>query len=219
MIQWSHAWAITLRHLRLLIHDVNMQIALFFWPFLNIVVWGYLGIWMQNQDSRLQLVLIGSIFLWEIINRSSITIALGFLEELWAQNLTVLFATPLKLSEWVLGIITYSALTTIALVLYCFALIKYLYAIPTDFLLRISLLFGPPLFLASIALGFLALQVVLYRGKRASEFVFLIVWIMAPLSGAFYPREVLPAWVQAVGNVIPMSYIFSALRRYILKTV
>lgn len=217
MIEFQHAWAITLRHIRQVMHDVNAQIAILFWPLLNIVIWGYLGLWMQhNNNPLLQTALLSSIFLWELFARGSIMISLSLLEELWSNNITSLFATPLRLSEWILGTIIFSGLTTLFTAVYCFCLIKLLYGLPAGLLMHIFLLFTPPLFIASIATGLLALQVVLYRGKRAAEFVFLAVWIIAPLSGVFYPREVLPVWAQRVGDVLPMSYIFAAQRNYIL---
>lgn len=218
MIHIQHTWAVTLRHIRLLMHDINMQIAFLFWPFLDIVIWGYVGIWMQQgHNPLLQRALLGSIFLWQIVNRGSILVCLGFLEELWSYNLTVLFATPLRLSEWIIGIIQYSALTALAITLYCVLLIKLLYTLPLSFLWHCVVLYGPPLFLSSLALGFLSLQVILYRGKRAAEFVFLAVWITAPLSGVFYPPEILPLWLQKIGALLPMSYLFKALRKEVLE--
>ncbi len=218
MISIEHAWAVTLRHIKLLLHDTNMQIAFLFWPFLDIVIWGYVGTWMQQgQGSLFQQALLGSIFLWQIVNRGSIIVCFGLLEELWSQNLTGLFSTPLRLCEWIIGVIFYSALTALVIFLYCSILIKLLYMIPASFLWHCTILYGPPLFISSLALGLLSLQVVVYRGKRAAEFVFLAVWLTAPLSGVFYPTEVLPTWLQKIGSVLPMTYIFRALRQEVLE--
>jgi len=37
-----------------------------------------------------------------------------------------------------------------------------------------------------------------------------------PFSGAYYPIEVLPAWAQKVSAMLPMSYVFTGMRQYVL---
>jgi ABC-2 type transport system permease protein len=217
MIDRQHVWAVTLRYLKVLMRDRNAQVATVFWPFLNIVIWGYFSTWMSTTGSNnLQLVLLSALVLWELVNRTSFMLSVTLLEELWSGNLMTFFATPLYLGEWVAGALLFTGILVAGIMCYCCLLVKLLYGIPLAFLGHIILLFGPPLALASISVGFFALSLILFRGKRASELVFLLIWILAPISGVFYPQEVLPLWVQKIGAYLPLSYIFSGLRGYVL---
>lgn len=217
MMRLAHVWAVALRHIKLLLYDVNMQLTFLFWPFIDVVIWGYLGAWMQaGHDPNLQAALLSAILLWQVVNRISQSIGLSFLEELWSGSLIVLFSTPLRVCEWMAGAILYSILAAAVVIVYCLALVKCMYPVPLTLLLKNCLLFGPPLLLSGIWMGLLGLQIVLHRGKRASEFTYLVAWITAPISGVFYAREILPVWAQKIGNILPMTYAFTGLRRSIL---
>lgn len=214
----QHIAAIILRHLYVLKTDVSRLLAIFFWPLLNILIFGYLGIWMQQQQTTLpniEWVLIFSIVIWEICTKTSAEISIGLLEEFWSYNLVTLFASPLKLYEWLFGIICF-ALCVVGMVnIYCAVLIKLIYGIPLLASLKVFLLFGPPLFISGIFLSTFGLCLLVYFGKRIAEMTWIIGWGFSPLSGVFYPVDVLPLAIQKISAVLPMTYVFKALRHFL----
>lgn len=217
MISLQHVWAVALKHLRILRHDSNIQLAIVFWPLLNLIIWGYLGAWMQQGTNlQLQAAFLNSLLLWQTVGRTSLLFGISLMEELWSGSLTVLFATPLSIIEWILGIMLYSVLTSLLALGYCVIVVLCIYRMPLETLLSNCLLFGPPLVLSGICIGLLNLQLILYGGKRADALTYIVVWLFAAISGVFYAREVLPAWVQKVGDLLPLSYGFSGLRNYVL---
>lgn len=220
MIKFSPLWAITVRHLRLYKHDLNLLLMISFWPLLDVVTWGYLGSWIQEsgitQFHNYKLVALLGVLLWQIVGRGANGIAIAFNEELWSNNILNLFSLPLRLLEWCLGIILYFALMIVATALCGFISIYMLYDACLSTLAYNFLIFSLPLFFTAIWLGFTSLSIVVLLGKRGVELGFVVVWFLLPFSGAYYPIEVLPAWGQTLSSFFPMSYVFSGMRAFVL---
>jgi len=60
---------------------------------------------------------------------------------------------------------------------------------------------------------------VLRWGLGAEELAWAAVFLIAPVSGVYYPIGVLPAWLQAVAHAIPTSYVFEGMRAVLLEHV
>lgn len=213
-----HITAIFLRHLYVLKTDVSRILAIFYWPLLNILTFGYLGMWIGQQQSgiaNLEWILIFSIVLWELCTKTSVEISTGLLEEIWSYNLVTLFASPMKLYEWLCGILCFAAFIVVLVNVYCITLIKLLYGVPVLLIVKAFFTFGPPLFISGIFLGSIGLSLLAYFGKRIAEMTWIIGWGFSPLSGVFYPVDVLPLWIQKISYCLPMTYVFKALRHFL----
>jgi ABC-2 type transport system permease protein len=220
MITFSPIWAITIRHLRLYKHDLNLFLMILFWPLLDVVTWGFLGAWIQESGvSHFQnytaIALLG-VLLWQIVGRGANGIALAFNEELWQNNILNLFSLPLRLIEWSLGTIVYFAIMVVVTALCGFFSVYALYDVSIWKMAYYFLIFLPPLFFSAIWLGFTSLQIVVLLGKRGVELGFVVVWFLLPFSGAYYPIEILPSWGQSISAFFPMSYVFSGMRAYVV---
>ena len=215
MLSFSALFAITLRHLRLLRRDMNMALATFYWPLLDVLIWGFLGSYMQSMQvdvPNYQAIALLGILLWQTTSRGAIVIAMSFVEELWSYNLLNLVSLPLSLIEWMGGIVLYNLFTTCLTFTYCIGLIYLFYGLSPLMLFSKFIVFAPSLFISGLAIGFLCLAVIAYFGKRAQELCFVFSWFFSPFSTAFYPREVLPAWAQYVSDILPMSHVFAGMR-------
>ena len=220
MINFSPIWAITLRHLRLYKHDLNLILMILFWPLLDVVTWGFLGVWIQDSGlahfkNYTTLALLG-VLLWQIVGRGANTIALAFNEELWQNNILNLFSLPLRLVDWALGTILYFAIMVFVTALCGFISAYAFYDVSIWSMLYYFIIFLPPLFFSAIWLGFTSLQIVVLLGKRGVELGFVVVWFLLPFSGAYYPIEILPSWGQKISALCPMSYVFSGMRAYVI---
>jgi ABC-2 type transport system permease protein len=59
----------------------------------------------------------------------------------------------------------------------------------------------------------LAIAAILVRwGVAAENLAWLLVFILAPISGIYYPIEVLPAWLQPIAWMFPAPYVFEGMR-------
>lgn len=69
--------------------------------------------------------------------------------------------------------------------------------------------------LATLAIGILGASVKVLS-KRADPVLVLYTIVASILSGAFFPVELLPRWLQAVAWVTPHTYVIQALRRVLM---
>jgi ABC-2 type transport system permease protein len=220
MISFAPIWAIVLRHIRLWKGDLNLAMAGFYWPLLDILIWGFLGAWIQQSNAEqfqnYEAAALLGILLWQIVGRGCNIMMISFIEELWGNNVINLFSLPLRIGEWMSGIILFSAIIMFMTSIFCMSVIFALYEIPFWNTISTFLIFLPPLFLSSIWLGFTCLQIVVTLGKRGIELGWIAGWILLPFSGAYYPIEVLPSWGQIISNFVPMSYVFQGMRGYVM---
>lgn len=71
-------------------HPVRI-IELVFWPFVQLLVWGFLTKYLQSEGSgnfpETITYLIGAIILWDALFRSQQGVSISFLEDVWTRNL------------------------------------------------------------------------------------------------------------------------------------
>lgn len=220
MISYNCIWAVALRHLRILKHDPNLLFGSLYWPLLDILIWGYLGNWIaQSQTSdfvQYQSMAILGVLLWQVVGRGCNIIVISLAEELWSGNIINLFSLPIRIVEWILGVILLYAIMILLVFSFCIGLVYVLYDISIVNIIAMFLLFSPPLFMCGIWLGFICLQIVALLGKRGTELAFIVAWFFMPFSGAYYPVEILPTWGQTISRFLPMSYVFTSMRDYMM---
>jgi ABC-2 type transport system permease protein len=95
--------ALIVRHLYLYKRSLPRIMEIFYWPFLDLVIWGFITLYLARYQSQVPgfvTFFLGALILWDMLFRSQQGITISFLEELWARNLMNLFASPLKPSEF-----------------------------------------------------------------------------------------------------------------------
>jgi ABC-2 type transport system permease protein len=201
--------------------DINLILMTFYWPFLDVVIWGFLGSWIgqvsADQFNNYEAAALLGVLLWQVVGRGCNVMGLAFTEELMANNLVNLFSFPLAIFEWMLGVIIYSAGIIAITSVFSMFIIYFLYDLSLSYMMLTFLKFMPPLFFCGIWVGFTCLQALVLLGKRGMELGFIIGWFLVPFSGAYYPVEVLPAWAQKISFFLPMSYIFTGMRAQVMR--
>jgi len=220
MFSCASVWAIVLRHMRMWKRDPNLLLSGFYWPLLDIVVWGFLGSWIARSLTaefyNYEAVALLGILLWQVVGRGCNTMCLVLTEELWSNNIMNLFSLPVRTTEWMCSVILFNAIVLSLLTTVCMFVMFLLYDISVWYILSTFLIFLPPLFISSIWIGFTCLQIVVTLGKRSAELGFVFAWFLLPFSGAYYPIEVLPEWGQTISKFLPMSYVFQGMREYLM---
>lgn len=208
--------AIILRHLRLIFNYSSRLLFIFYWPVLDILVWGFFGNWLQiTQHNNMEMILLLSILLWSSFARIGNEIFISLLEEIWSHNVINIFASPIKLSQWIIGVLLFVGLIFILLMSFLITIISLIYNISIISLIKNFLIFAPTLLLSAISLGFLALSIIIYFGIRFNEAAWILMWFFMPFSGVFYPVESLPTWAQKISVFLPMTYTFQGMREYV----
>lgn len=219
MISLSTIWAITLRHIGLLKSDYNFILGTLYWPLLDVLMWGYLGTWIQNsgqQFKNYEIVALLGLLLWQVIGRGCNVIVVTLAEEFWSRNVVNLFSLPVRITEWMCGITIFYGIMMALTTFFCMSFIYLLYDVSFWYILSAFLLFLPPLFISAMWVGFTCLQIVVTLGRRWVDLGFVFAWCLLPFSGAFYPVDILPAWGQTISSCLPMSYVFKGMRGYLM---
>lgn len=212
---WTRVWAIMLRHLYVMRSSWPRLLELVYWPTVQMVMWGFITTFFLQHSSWVAQaagVLISAVLLWDVLFRSNLGVSLTFMEEMWSRNLGQLFVSPLRPGEMVMALMVMSALRTVISVTPAALL-----ALPLYDVWVFSL--GPPLiaFFANVlvmgwCVGLLVSSLVLRFGLGAESLAWVAIFAVAPLSGIYYPVDVLPGWLQPIAWSLPSSYVFEGMR-------
>lgn len=210
--------AIVIRHLYLYKRSLPRLMEVFYWPFLDLVIWGFISIYLTRFKGALPdfaAFLIGALILWDILFRSQQGLSVSFLEDMWARNLLNIFVSPISPVEYIasLMLISIVKLLLAASVMVLFAWLFYSFNI---FLIGLSLI---PLILNLVvmgwALGIVTMGLILRFGQEAEVLAWAVAFLFQPVSAVFYPVAVLPPFLQSIAGFIPSSHIFEGMRAVI----
>jgi ABC-2 type transport system permease protein len=193
--------ALVRRYMYLLRSSGIRLVELIYWPFLQMLTWGFLQKYLAGTTSPLVQaagVLIGGVLLWDILFRSKIGFSTTFIEEMWSRNLGNLLTSPLHPFELVAALSVWSV-TRLAVSMIPVAVAAY-------FIFGFNLLdlgaalvaFFAVLVLTSWSLGLLSAGVILRYGLGAEELAWSLAFILLPLSCVYYPVSVLPDWLRPI---------------------
>lgn len=210
--------ALVIRQLYIYPRSFPRILDVFFWPVLQLLVWGFLSVYLEHlnlNNLNFVSVLLGAVIFWEFLDRSQQAVTIGFLEDLWEKNLLNIFVSPLRVIEFLASTVSLGfiriiiqgvVLGVISFLLYHFNLFQFgLYTIP--FMLSL-LLFG-------WILGLFVTGIILRFGSNAQVLAFGAVFLIQPFSAVFYPLSALPTALQYVARIFPSTYIFEGMRAVI----
>jgi len=204
-----------LRYLFLLRSSWTRIVELAYWPIMQMVLWGFMSQFLLTSASpviKTAGMLIAAVLLWDVMFRSNIGVAVSFLEEMWSRNLAQLFASPLRPYEWALSLLFISLVRTIIGVIPAaiLAIPFYSYSI---FDMGIPLIaFFMNLMIFGGAIGLVVSALVLRYGMGAESLAWVGIFLVAPISGIYYPISILPEWLQPIAWALPSAHIFEGMR-------
>lgn len=204
-----------LRYYYNMIKGPHQLTDLFYWPLVDILLWGLTSIWIQHQNANvanLPLILMTALIFWQVAWRGSIDISINLLQEFWHRNLVNLFSTPLKISEWIAGVILLCMCKLGITIAFGTLMVYILYSLNVYVIGWAFLPFVALLLLFGWTLGFLAAGIIIYWGHQVEMLAWMIAFLFAPFSAVFYPVNILPEWAQLVAWSLPTTYVFEGMR-------
>ena len=212
------AFAVLLRQFYLLKGSPARILPMFAWVAIDIVLWGFITRYLSGISSpgaHLVPALLGGVLLWDFLTRVMQGVTMAFFEDVWSRNFLNIFATPLRISEYLTGLVA-TAICTSLLGLVVMLLVASL-AFGLSFLgYGIAIVpFLLVLFLSGIALGILGCGVVLRLGPASEWLIWPIPTLVSPFVGVFYPISVLPGWMQTISRGLAPSYVFEGMRQVV----
>lgn len=207
--------ALIARHLYLYRRSLSRIMEIFYWPFLDLVIWGFITLYLARYQSQVPgfvTFFLGALILWDMLFRSQQGITISFLEELWARNLMNLFASPMKPSEFLTATMAMSVMkvTVVSIIMTCCALLFYSYNI---LIVGVWLMpFVLNLVITGWIIGVFTTSLIMRFGQEAEVLAWSMVFLFQPISCVFYPMEVLPTWLQMIAWANPAAHIFEGMR-------
>jgi ABC-2 type transport system permease protein len=207
--------AVALRQFYLYRGSSTRVVPLFAWVAIDITLWGFISRYLNSvavQAHNFIPALLGAVLLWDFLVRVMQGVSAAFLEDVWSRNFLNMFATPLLISEYVMGLVITAIATSLVGLVTMLVLASLVFGL--SFLIYGMALvpFVLVLFLSGIALGIAGSAMVLRLGPASEWFLWPMPALIAPFVGVFYPISVLPGWMQAVSRLLPPSYVFEGLR-------
>lgn len=215
-MNWRRVRALVLRYTYLYTRSVPRVMEMFFWPVMDLLVWGFLTIYLLKAGRGLPgyiTFLIGAMIFWDILYRSQQGVTLSFLEDIWARNLLNIFVAPIRISEFIAAtyvvgfvkiLVTVAILAVLALGLYSFNL----------FSMGLSLIpFFVNLLLMGWAIGLVTTALIMRWGQSAEALAWGVPFLIQPVSAVFYPLSVLPKWLHPIALSIPATHVFEGMRQ------
>ncbi|MFN3550676.1 MAG: ABC transporter permease [Endomicrobiia bacterium] len=197
-------------------------ISMFLWPFLTILQWGFLTKYLSSlaEDTfSFITVILGTVIIYEFMTRIINGIMTTFLEDVWSKNFLNIFSSPIKIEEYLLGLVLSSIIMGVVN-FFIISLVSSLFfrynILSFGFILWILLL---NLFLFGVGLGFFITAVIFRLGPAAEWIGWPLPFILAVVSGVFYPISTLPKYLQSIAKILPTTYIFETMRGIILKNI
>jgi len=208
--------AVILRHMYELRHNTNHLINMLYFPVVNIVMWGFITIYLTNHQ-RLQpgltSSLLGGVVLWGFFYGFQRDMGQGFLEEVWTRNLVSLFSTPLSVSEYINALVCVNLIKAliglalesgIALLCYHFNIFPWL----VEFIPFIAVLmfFG-------LSVGVVITSLIVRYGSRLESLAWSFAGVLMPFSCVFYPLKTLPVFLRPFALALPTTQSFEGMRQ------
>lgn len=217
-MSWQRIYAVFTRYLYP-IKRLDPLSDLIFWPFIDILLWGLTSNWIKSGDAGSFGTIASSVLccllFWQIIWRTQYDISVNLLTEFWARNLSNLFSSPLKASEWITGVLLLGLTKAIIGSIFGITAVYLLYGVK---FLELGIQVIPFFFLFSISgwtLGFFAGGIIIYFGQRLQQIAWMMPWLIAPFSAIFYPVSSLPLWAQGIAHYMPTTPFFESVRNLI----
>lgn len=215
-MNWAHIRGLVLRYTFLYTRSVPRVLEMFFWPIMDLLVWGLLTRYLETAPFHVPgfiKFLIGAMIFWDILYRSQQAVTVSFLEDIWSRNLLNIFVAPIRTSEFVVAtylvglvriFITVGVLAALSHVLYAFNLFSLGWALIPLFI---------NLLIMGWAIGLVTTALIIRWGQAAEALAWGVPFLIQPFCAAFYPLDTLPKWIQPISLAIPATYVFEGMRQ------
>lgn len=209
MINFNRVWAMVYRYTLNLLHTYDRLSDMFYWPFLDLVLWGLTGLYFiqsSNNPDLLTIMITGLVF-WIVIWRTQYEVTVNLLWEIWDRNLVNIFVSPLTIWEWIVSLIICGFTRLIISIsfsaLAAFILYKYNIFIYGFWLIPIIL----SLALTGWAVGFFVGGWLIKYGQRIQTLAWTGVAALAPFTVPYFPLNY-PPHLGTINCLLDASFVY-----------
>lgn len=214
-MKWHRIQAIILRHVYSYQRNLDRLTDSFYWPLMDVVVWGLTSSWIQKSQTgvpHVVMMLLTALVFWQIVWRGNYEISVNLLDEFWNQNLVNLFSTPLTLGEWIVAALILSIIKMFITITVCVLAVYFFYATNIFTLGWYMIPFVVCLLMSGWIMGFLGSSIIVYWGQKVQTIAWTMGFLFAPFSAVYYPLSQLPSGIQKISLWLPTTYVFEGMR-------
>jgi ABC-2 type transport system permease protein len=208
--------ALILRYIFLYTRNPVRFVELIFWPLVDLLVWGFLSMYLQKQGGgavpNAMMFLLGGMILWDMLFRSQQGVAISFLEDVWTRNLLNVFVAPVRTTEYVAATFGVGVLRVCVTLMVLSVMAALVYGFHLFSMGAVLALFFGNLLLFGWFLGMVSTALIMRWGQAAESLAWAVPFFIQPLASVFYPVSVLPPWLQSVALSLPCTHIFEGMR-------
>lgn len=211
----SRIWAIVLRNMLAERRNLMRISDALYWPILDIMLWGLTSKWIETsqvQVPNLVLIIMTGLVFWQVVTRANFEISIPLIEELWNKSFVSLFATPLTIWEWIVGVMINGIIKTFFVLLFGMSVVWVLYSLNILVVGWMLIPFTLSLIMFGWVTGFLGASMIVYWGQKVQNLPWIMAFVFAPISAVYYPISTLPLWAQKIALCLPLPYIFEGMR-------
>lgn len=208
-------WGLVYRHLALYRRSWPRLLELAYWPVLQMCIWGFTSAYLMTRDGfgwQAAGALIGGVLLWEVALRSTLGVALSFLEEMWSRNLGHILVSPIRPAEMVAAFIAMGLLRTLAGVIPAAVLAWVLYAFNILTLGPLLVVFFANLMVMGWWVALAVVSLILRHGQGAEALAWSTMFGLTPFAAVYYPVGILPPVLKYIALALPASHVFEGMR-------
>lgn len=219
-MNYHRIWGLVMRHLYNFRHNLDRLFDGFYWPAIDIIIWGLTFQYVEKTDveiSNVLLLMLSGLIFWQVVWRGQYEMTVNFLEEIWNKNLVNLFSSPLTVNEWMSGLVILSILKMLVTIGFSIMLAWILYSINIFSFGLLIIPFVVLLLMMGWWVGLFVAGLLSYLGQNLQIFAWAGVFILFPFSAIYYPVSTLPFWAQIIAKMLPSSYIFEGMREVVLS--
>jgi len=218
MINLNRVFAIMYRYLLSMKHSYDRLGDMFYWPALDLLIWGLTGLYiikLSANNQNIILIMLTGLIYWMVIWRSQYEITTNLLQELWDKNLINIFISPLKISEWITAVMTFGFIKMIITISFSAILARILYGYPISIFGLYTIPIILSLVLTGWSVGFIVAGIIIRFGQKIQTLAWTGAVLISPFSALYYPLDILPEWAQKIAWFVPSSHIFEGMREII----
>jgi ABC-2 type transport system permease protein len=207
--------ALVLRQFYLYRGSPQRILPIFAWVVVDILLWGFITRYLNLvSQAGINFVptLLGAVLLWDFLTRVMQGVSMAFFEDVWTRNFLNYFASPLRTSEYLAGLVITGVGTSVVGLLVMLMVAWTVFGLS---FLAYGAVLAPALIvllLTGVAFGVTGASLVLRLGPSSEWLIWPIPTLVSPFAGVFYPVSILPGWMKAVSWILPPSYVFEAMR-------
>src|SRR5262249_46564739 len=112
----SRVGAVVLRQFFLYRGSPQRILPIFAWVAVDILLWGFITRYLNavsHSGFNFVPALLGAVLLWDFLTRVMQGVTMAFFEDVWSRNFLNFFATPLRTSEYLAGLVLTGIATSV----------------------------------------------------------------------------------------------------------